>query len=102
MIFSSKQQSAEVRSKQAWEIHVLVSTWDPASRIRREIMSQFQVLNGLCREEKKIEIWKVYKLWSKRKNPHVYVEQNIELTILGGYAAPKIISETDAVWLLEI
>ena len=28
-------------------------------------MSQFQVLKGLCREEKEIEIWKVCKLCPK-------------------------------------
>ena len=40
-----------------------------------------QVLKGLCRKEEETELWKVCKLYRKRRNLHIYIEQKAELAV---------------------
>ena len=58
-------------------------------------MSQFQVLKGLCREEKEIEIWKSVQTLSEGRNLHAYLEQNPDLAVQGECAAQKSLSEAE-------
>ena len=59
-LFSSKRQPAVVRSnyQQLMYTHGRAPTCGPALGNWCEVMSHFQVLKGLCREEKETEIWK--------------------------------------------
>ena len=59
-------------------------------------MSQFQVLKGLCREERESEIWKVRKLCPKGEKLHGFLEQKAELAVQGGCAAQKRLSQPGA------
>ena len=59
-------------------------------------MSQFQVLKGLCREERETEIWKVCDTLSERRNLHAYLEKKAELAVQGECVAQKRLSEAEA------
>ena len=59
-------------------------------------MSQFQVLKGLCREEKEIEILESAQTLSESRILHVYLEQKAELAGQGECAAQNRLSEAEA------
>ena len=85
-VFISKRQPAEARSPSVPASVVNpwlgADMWSSTRKLVRGTTSSASV-DGLCREEKEIEIWKVYKLCLKRRILHVYLEQKAELAVQG-------------------
>ena len=92
-----QQQAAASGSQQQASSSGLAPTCGRTPGNRCEVVSQFQVLKGLCREKKVTEIWKVHKLFPKGEiSIHCYLEQKAELAVQGECAAQKRLSEAEA------
>ena len=90
-VFSSKRQPVVACSmyQQVWETHGFAPTCGPAPWNLCEVISQLQVLKGLCPKEKEIEIWNVRRLC-------LNLEQKAETAVQGECAAQKRRSEAEA------